>query len=146
MYLDSAIIVKLLVREPDSLFYAEKVDGRDDLWASELAITECWSALCRKEVEGQISRRIRRYAWLEFESHISRDILLQPVTAAILREANLILEICAKNVPVRTLDAIHLATCQFLGAQPLMTNDIVMRNGANAIGLPLGPDAGQICW
>jgi hypothetical protein len=30
MYVDSAILVKLLVREPDSLFYADTVDCTHD--------------------------------------------------------------------------------------------------------------------
>ena len=55
MYLDSAIIVKLSVAEPDSEFYATLVDGRTDLTASALSLPECRSALARKVESGEIS-------------------------------------------------------------------------------------------
>ena len=54
MYLDSAILVKLLVREPDSMFYADMVDGQI-AWSAELALSECFSALLRKEREGAVA-------------------------------------------------------------------------------------------
>jgi len=47
MYLDSAILVKLVVRESDSVFYADMVDGQI-VWSAELALSECFSALLRK--------------------------------------------------------------------------------------------------
>ena len=49
MYLDSAILVKLLVRESDSLFYANMVDGQI-AWSAELALSECFSALVRNVI------------------------------------------------------------------------------------------------
>jgi hypothetical protein len=46
---------------------------------------------------------------------------------------------CAGCASVRTLDAIHLATCRFSHAYPLVTNDRIMRKAAERIGIPLGP-------
>ena len=63
MYLDSAILVKLVVREPDSIFYAEQVHGQTGVWSSLLALTECWSALFRKQREGAIDGATRKTAW-----------------------------------------------------------------------------------
>jgi len=48
MYLDTAVLVKLLVREPDSSFYANQAQGQL-VWTADLALTECYSALLRKE-------------------------------------------------------------------------------------------------
>jgi predicted nucleic acid-binding protein len=59
MYLDSAILVKLVVREPDSFFYAEQIDRQTDVWSSQLAVTESWSALFRKQREGVIDAKAR---------------------------------------------------------------------------------------
>jgi len=61
MYLDSAILVKLVVRESDSVFYADMVDGQI-VWSAELALSECFSALLRKEREGSITTRHRQAA------------------------------------------------------------------------------------
>ena len=52
MYLDSAIVVKLVTREVDSTHWANLVDGQI-LFSSELMLTECFSALQRKEREGE---------------------------------------------------------------------------------------------
>ena len=56
MYLDSAIIVKLFVAEPDSGFYASLLDGRTDLAVSALSLPECRSALVRKLEGGEITQ------------------------------------------------------------------------------------------
>jgi len=62
MYLDSAILVKLIVREPDILYYAEQFDRQVGVWSSELALTEVYSALLRKEREQAIDRSTRNAA------------------------------------------------------------------------------------
>jgi len=54
VYLDTAILVKLLVREPDSRLYAELVEG-EVVWSSQIVVTECFSALLRKERERGIT-------------------------------------------------------------------------------------------
>jgi hypothetical protein len=50
---DTAILVKLLVREPD--FYAALVYGQP-AWSSQLVLVECFSTLRRKEREWAIDR------------------------------------------------------------------------------------------
>jgi len=140
MYLDSAILVKLVVREPDSRFYVELVDRRPGICSSALAVTECWAALCRKVGDGHIDRATRDQAWQRLEAVLAADQLrLQPVTLPVLRLANRFIGQCLGGVPLRTLDAIHLASCECCGARPLVTNDRVMRQAAELLGVPLGP-------
>jgi uncharacterized protein with PIN domain len=57
MYLDSAILVKLVIQEWDSEFFADVVDGQRNACSSELAMVECRSALLRKLSVGHIDRR-----------------------------------------------------------------------------------------
>jgi predicted nucleic acid-binding protein len=142
MYLDSAILVKLVVREPDSLFYAGLVDGQSGVWSSALALTECWSALCRKVRDGDIDLPTRGEAWERFEAAVGAQRLqLQPVTQPVLRLANRFIGQCDGRVALRTLDAIHLASCECCGAGLLLTSDRVMRQAAAVLGLALGPVA-----
>ncbi len=140
MYLDSAILVKLVVREPDSGFYVELVDGQASVRASELSITECRAALMRKWKEGELDTRTRDQAWKRLLLLWGDDagLLLQPVTRAVLREAGEVVERCVERVSLRTLDAIHLATCLLSQSYPLVTNDRVMRTAAKWLGVPLG--------
>jgi predicted nucleic acid-binding protein len=140
MYLDSAIVVKLFVREADSMFYAERLDGQPEIWTSELAMTECYAALCRKEREEEISARTRRAAWRRIERHsLEGSLHLLSVSNSVLLRSRLILERCHPVVPIRSLDAIHLASCEEIDAFPLWTSDVRMRRAAALLRFPLGP-------
>ena len=141
MYLDSAVLVKLVVREPDSLFYAGQVDGQAGVSTSQLALTECWSALFRKQREGAIDAKGRRSAWRKLEQYVADGALdLVPVDRGVLRRANQIIERCHPQVPVRSLDAIHLATAllwreQSGGNLVMATHDAALGTAARASGL-----------
>jgi predicted nucleic acid-binding protein len=137
MYLDTAVLVKLVVREPDSLHYARLVDGQE-VCSSELARTECFAALLRKEREGSISRGGRTKAWKQIEADVLAGRLdLHPVSAEVLAASRRILEACHPYVALRSLDAIHLASAERLQSWPLCTNDVRMREAAARLGMPL---------
>ena len=139
MYLDSAILVKLLVREPDSLFYAGLVDGQV-AWSAELALSECFSALLRKEREGAITTRHRKAAWQQMEDDVHhRRMNLVGVTRSIHERANAILAGCHPDVALRSLDAIHLAAAAQCASWPLCTSDTRTRDAATRMGFPLSP-------
>jgi predicted nucleic acid-binding protein len=139
MYLDSAILVKLLVREADSLFYADLVDGQI-AWSAELAMSECFSALLRKEREGAITARQRKAAWKQLEDDIEHHRLnLVGTSRPVLEQANAIMAACHPDVPLRSFDAIHLAAAAQCVSWPLCTSDIRMRTAAARLGFPLSP-------
>ncbi len=139
MYLDTAVLVKLLVREPDSAFYARAVDGQI-AWSSQIIITECFSALLRKEREGQIGAAHRRRAWAEVERDVAEHRLnLVTLTTEVLTRANGILDVCHPAVALRSLDAIHLASAERSQSWPVCSNDRRLRLAASQLGLPLAP-------
>jgi predicted nucleic acid-binding protein len=139
MYLDSAILVKLLVRESDSLFYADMVDGQI-AWSADLALSECFSALLRKEREGSITARQRKAAWKQLDDDVNqRRLNLVAITRSLLEQANSIMAACHPDVPLRSLDAIHLAAAAQCVSWPLCTSDARMREAANRLGFPLSP-------
>lgn len=141
MYLDSCIIVKLLVVEPDSDFFIRSLAGKT-LVSSELSRTEVFSALLARERGGKISTAERRRAWREFEKRIAdEEIQLEPLEATVLRKAVHLLERCHPQVPLRTLDAIHLATADLLQDFPLVTTDGRLRDAATLSGSQIFPTA-----
>lgn len=92
MYLDTAILVKLLVREADSSFYAGLVEG-ELMWSSELILTECYAALLRKERDKAIGRPHRKRAWEYVRSDVAEHRLnLVPLGVDLLERANGILD------------------------------------------------------
>jgi len=137
MYLDTAIIVKLFVREADSEFYAKKVDN-EIVVTSLLAHTEFWSALLTKERERLIDVMQRNEAWKRFARDFEEGrIEMAPLTPGIFKRANRILEDCHPRITLRSLDALHLATCEHLQEWPLCTNDKRMRQAAALLKFPL---------
>lgn len=138
MYLDTAILVKLYVREPDSDYFAVAADDQV-VCSSLLAYTEFWSALLGKERAGAIDSQQRRQAWAAFEQDVDEEgIRLEPLSPAIFRKANRILADCHPMVPLRSLDALHLATCDHLQEWPLCTTDVRMRQAAELLRFSLG--------
>lgn len=139
MYLDTAILVKLLVREPDTDFYVALVDGQP-AWSSQLILVECFSALLRKERERAITPTHRRRATRQVAADVaSRRLSLVPVTADLLERAHGILDVCHPAVALRSLDAIHLASAERCQSWPLCSNDARIRAAAAKLGLPLSP-------
>ena len=141
MYLDTAILVKLVVREPDSHFYASLVEGGTSVWSCELAIPECRSALERKRRQGELEPRTVAAAWKRLEAMWGPDggVRLHPVGRPLLTEAEALLREVGTEAPLRTLDAIHLAACRICRSFPLVSNDRIMRSAATILAISLSP-------
>ena len=137
MYLDTAILVKLFAREADSEFFGKLTDG-EDISSSVLSFTELYSALLRKERSGELSPTHRHAAWNSFKNSVEEEnIVLAPFGPALFKKANRIMEHCSPNVALRSLDALHLATCDQLQEWPLCTTDVRMRQAAELLRFPL---------
>ncbi|NJM55370.1 MAG: type II toxin-antitoxin system VapC family toxin [Verrucomicrobiae bacterium] len=143
MYLDSCILVKLLVVEPDSEFFVRSLSG-EALVTSELAHTEVFSALLARERGGKIAAKDRRLAWAEYEARTeSGEIKIEALNSIVLRKARHILEYCHPKIPLRTLDAIHLATADLCQDLPIVTTDARLRDAALHLGLEVYPREGE---
>jgi predicted nucleic acid-binding protein len=139
MYLDSCIIVKLLVVEPDSDFFVRSLEGQR-LVTSELAQTEVFSALLARERAGKISAADRRLAWKEFRARVENgEIKFEPLNSIVLRKAIHCLEHCHPPAPLRTLDAIHLATADLCQDFPLVTTDGRLADVARKMNIEVFP-------
>jgi len=74
MYLDSAIIVKLLVREADSQWFDRSLAGQH-FETSELALTEVRSALLAKERARHITAHERGAAAEKFHLMVEEELI-----------------------------------------------------------------------
>ena len=54
-----------------------------------------------------------------------------------LKIASAAIERCRGKAALRTLDAIHIATCMKTNSFPLVTNDKMMRKAAEELQIPL---------
>jgi predicted nucleic acid-binding protein len=139
MYLDTAIIIKLLVREADSAWFDAALTGRH-FETSELALAEVRSALLAKERTGQITSRERVAAGEKFVEMTEEDVVrLYPLNRVVLERASALQLACHPRVPLRTLDALHVATCDLHRAEAMSTTDARMRAACEHFAIPLFP-------
>ena len=139
MYLDTAIIIKLLVREPDSKWFDRALAGQR-FETSELAIAEVRSALLAKERAGHITARERVMAGEKFLAMVEDDLIrLFPLNRAVLERASAIQLACHPRIPLRTLDALHVATCDLHRSGALATTDGRMRAACEQFAIDLLP-------
>ncbi len=139
MYLDTSILVKLFIREPDSEFYGTLADG-EEVSSSVLACSEFCSALLTKERLNAITPSQRLRAWAAFERQVAyQAIQLHPLGLPVLKRARRILETCHPDIALRSLDALHLAACDQAQDWPLVTGDRRMREAAAILNFPLAP-------
>jgi len=120
LYLDSSALVKLLVPEPESHALRVFVEGR-------LPLASC--ALARVEV-------VRAASPHGAEPVRTARLLLDEIDLAQLDDE--LLDLAAElDVPLRSLDAIHLAAAIELGdeLEALVTYDAQMTRAAEALGL-----------
>lgn len=140
MYLESSIIVKLVVRESDSVWFNQNVVGRR-LWTSELALAEVRSAIHIKERGGLVSVSERRSALARFEAMLSGELLnLLTLNSNVLQRAVALLTTCHPEVGLRSLDALHLASAQLNPCGPLCTTDAKLRAAAARVGVTKFPE------
>jgi predicted nucleic acid-binding protein len=120
IYLDSSAIVKLAVREPESLALRRYLRRRQPLVSSALARTEVLRALLPAGDEAVARGR-----------SVLQRLDLVRVNDRILNGAGLL-----RPPEVRSLDAIHLATAQELGDEltALVTYDGRMATIAGGLG------------
>jgi predicted nucleic acid-binding protein len=134
MYLDTSVVVKLYTHEADSMACEETVEGHKVV-SSELLYAELWSALLAKERAGVLSAEKREAVWELFELHLlEEEVTLIELDGMVVRDAAEIMAKVHPAVPLRTLDALHLATYGAIEAGPLFSRDRRMLAAAKLLG------------
>ena len=137
LYVDSSALVKLYVREAESDSVDAFLRGQMGLMISELAITEVLSAVARRTREGELTaasaNKIRGALLADAESGSFARLQL---SAGVHREAERLL-FSTNAVPLRTLDALHLALAFSGSATHVLTFDRQMRDAAAHAGFNL---------
>ena len=138
MYVDSGVLLKLYVFEPESDAVQRSIANALEVTCSELLLAEFQSALSRKRREGQIDA----YAADEFMSALRFNIGegaidIVKLDSSTIETAVKLLARMPDDIPLRTLDAIHLAVCLENKLFPLFTTDGVMSRAARHLKIPL---------
>ena len=141
-YWDSSALLKLFAVESDSAVFREHVrrDG-DMLVTSELTRLEVWSALRRKESEGEINHGGAGARLANFDLGAARACWRFVIlTDAVRVEFERIIERCCSHTPpifIRTLDALHLASARVTAETEIVATDRRLRDAATLLGFQL---------
>ena len=138
VYLDTSAFVKLLVNEPESDSLNAELSAVGEVVLSDLAMTELASALARRARERVLTAAEATRLYGHAERLVTSCRLVESTPPVQRRAARLLLT--SKQVPLRTLDAIHLALAIEADVATLVTFDPRLREAAAAQGLYTAPD------
>jgi predicted nucleic acid-binding protein len=136
VYLDASALVKLFVPEPESDALNEALAGLIDVIVSDLALTEMASALGRRMREQLLTREAAQRLYRE-ASKLHGSSHHAELTPPIHRRAERLMLSLA--IPLRSLDALHLATALDAEAATMVSFDPRLRDAAASQGLFVVP-------
>jgi predicted nucleic acid-binding protein len=133
-YIESSALVAALLEDDASAKASIRVQGQRV--TSAITVTETSRAVLRAQLSGRITAQQQRAALLTLRRFTRRCHVVN-VTEAILAHAGRPFPV----EPVRTLDAIHLATAAGLAEAPalviVVSRDRRVRDNATALGHPV---------
>jgi predicted nucleic acid-binding protein len=103
-YLDTSALLRLVERRGDVSLV--DVAMRDSPTTSELADLECWASVHKRWHDGEITLAVRDQLLHAVQDEALAPTILLKIDSDTLNEARSV----AARFPVRTLDALHLAT------------------------------------
>jgi predicted nucleic acid-binding protein len=136
VYLDASALVKLFVPEPESDALNRALVGLKDVIVSDLALTEMASALGRRTREQRLTREQAQRVYRE-ASKLHASSHHAELTPPLHRRAERLM--LSLTIPLRALDALHLATALDAEAATVVTFDPRLRDAAATQGLFVAP-------
>jgi predicted nucleic acid-binding protein len=135
IYFDTSALAKWYLNEPRSEDVEAFIQERGPVSISDLTVVEMRCLLSRRRREGHFDRDTELKVFATFQDEVRQGILLcHPIFREIAAAALNLLSI-VPEVPLRTLDAFHLAIAREIQASLVATADRVMSDAATALGL-----------
>lgn len=135
VYLDTSALAKLYVSEPGSEAFATYLGKCEDPCTSSLVVTEMCSLLVRHRRLGAFDARYLDDALALLRADVEEGRLsMHPLRDRDVRAAGFLIT-RLDPVPLRSLDALHLAVCEARGIRQLATADRRMAAAAPLLGM-----------
>ncbi len=133
IYVDTSVLVPYYLPEPLSDRVQRFLRETPDIAVSDLGEVEFFSALARKVRERELSREDARRIAAVFTGHLEGGAYARlELDRAIYHTAQG--RIGGFEIPLRTLDALHLAAAA-TSALPIATADAALARSARSLGL-----------
>jgi hypothetical protein len=142
-YWDTSALAKLYVQEPDSAGFEQQATSALLCVTGEWAVYEMHRVALRKESEGLIQPGGAETILKELDQDIANgDVRVVAMDARVRAEFKRMMAACYRHAPphpVRTLDALHLATARVVGETTIVATDKRLRAAAKLLGFTLFP-------
>lgn len=136
-YLDTSALIKLYVAEPFSDEVEQFLEHAEPPTVSSLAVLEWHCAMMRRQRDGNFPESYLSMARREFVRHRAEGYFrLCALNDALFSQAVDLLD-TVQPIPLRSLDAMHLAAARSLGKPTFATADKVLAEAAAKLGLPV---------
>ncbi len=134
-YIDTSALAKCYVREARSLEVVDWLDEREVVHTSPLTLVEFRCLLARRRRAGQIDSALEANALARFDQDVLDRVWRIAADAPhLLQEARLLIDMLPA-VPLRALDAIHLAHARRNGTSEFATANKTQAEAARDLGM-----------
>ena len=134
-YVDTSALAKWYLNEQEAERFASWMITQNDTNISELTVTEFRCMLARRERSGQLGEVSAQRIFSILEQDINQGFLvLHEIENGDLVIARRLIEQVG-NIPLRTLDALHLAIARRTNMKSLASADNVMLDAAEFLGM-----------
>jgi predicted nucleic acid-binding protein len=134
IYFDTSALAKWYLNEARSNDVEKYIQEHGPVDISELTVVEMRSLLARRRRERHIDPKTEIKVFATFEEDIRQKFLiLHPLPEGLVTGAVNLLSVHSE-VPLKTLDALHLVMAKEIQAEILATADRIMIAGAKAMG------------
>ena len=135
IYFDTSALAKWYLPEEQSNEVEKYIQEHGPVVISELTLVEMRNLLARHRQEGNLDSSTEIKVFATFEEDIRQKFLIcQPLTDGLARGAVNLLSVLS-DLPLRMIDAMHLAIAKEIQTDVLATADPVMANAGEKLGL-----------
>jgi predicted nucleic acid-binding protein len=135
VYFDTSALAKWYLNESLSEQVEEYIREHGPVEISDLTVVEMRSLLARRRREKDFDAKTEMRVFAVFEEDIRQRFLIRHPMPESLAAGAVNLISTLPDVPLRTLDAMHLVIAEGINASVLATSDRVMAEAAKGMGL-----------
>ena len=134
VYFDTSALAKWYLNESFSAHVERYLMENGPVVISDLTVVEMRSLLACRRREKQFNPKMENRVFSTFEDDIRRGFLIRHAIPATTAAGAVNLISTLPDVPMRTLDAMHLVVAREIDASILATADRIMAAGAHEMG------------
>ncbi len=130
IYFDTSALAKWYINESKSDEVEKYIQNHGPVDISEITVVEMRTLLARRRREKNISARIENKIFATFQDDIRlRFLNCHPLPSGLAAAAINLISVLS-DIPLRTLDTLHLVIAEEIQAGVLATADRIMARGA----------------